>query len=87
MKKQKLPNTDSITELAQFWDTHDLTNFDYELEEVTEPVFQREAEVTIPISLRLEEVEVAKRVARSLGTSYVDLIRGWVRERNSCLVK
>jgi hypothetical protein len=24
---QKLPNTDSIEELARFWDTHDLTDF------------------------------------------------------------
>ncbi len=81
MNQKKIPETDSITELAQFWDTHDLTDFEDELEEVTEPVFQRAVEVTIPISLRLEEVEAAKRVARSLGTSYIDLIRGWVRER------
>jgi hypothetical protein len=73
MSQKKLPNTDSITELAEFWDTHDLTD--------TGPVFQHEPEVTIPISLRREEVEVAKRLARSLGTSYIDLIRGWIRER------
>lgn len=81
LKRKRIPDTDSIAELAQFWDTHDLTDFEDELEEVTEPVFQREAEVTIPLRLRLEEVEVAKKVAKSLGTSYVDLIRAWVRER------
>ena len=37
MKTQHLPKTDSIQELAQFWDTHDLTDFEDELEEVTEP--------------------------------------------------
>jgi hypothetical protein len=42
MKKTTLPRTDSIQELAQFWDTHDLTHFEEELEEVTEPVFVRE---------------------------------------------
>jgi len=40
MKTQHLPKTDSIPELAQFWDTHDLTDFEDELEEVTEPVFE-----------------------------------------------
>jgi hypothetical protein len=58
-----------------------LTDFEDELEEVTEPVFQREAEITVPVRLPLEEVEVVKQLARSLGTSYIDLIRGWVRER------
>ena len=42
MKKPKLPKTDSIQELAQFWDTHDLTDFEDELKEVTEPVFLRD---------------------------------------------
>lgn len=41
MKKRKLPKTDSIQELAEFWDTHDLTDFEDELEEVHEPIFQR----------------------------------------------
>ena len=39
MRKRKLPNTDSVEELARFWDTHDVTDFEDELEEVTEPVF------------------------------------------------
>ena len=41
MKREKLPNPDSIEELASFWDTHDLTDFEEELEEVTESVFVR----------------------------------------------
>ena len=31
----------SIQELAHFWDTHDLTDFDDQLEEVKEPVFEQ----------------------------------------------
>ena len=41
----KIPQTDSIQELAQFWDTHDLTDFDDQLEEVTESVFERKTMV------------------------------------------
>jgi len=40
MNKPEIPQTDSIEELAQFWDTHELTDFEDELEEVTEPVFE-----------------------------------------------
>ncbi|MBC6481000.1 MAG: hypothetical protein GDA56_27740 [Hormoscilla sp. GM7CHS1pb] len=34
-------NTDSIEELAKFWDSHDLTDFEYQLREVTDTVFER----------------------------------------------
>jgi hypothetical protein len=39
MKRKKLPKTDSVQKLARFWDKHDLTEFERELEEVTERVF------------------------------------------------
>jgi len=42
MKKSKLPKTDSIQKLAEFWDSHDLTDFEDELETVDGPVFKRE---------------------------------------------
>jgi len=41
MKSPRLPKTDSIQELASFWDTHDLTEFENALEEVPESVFAR----------------------------------------------
>lgn len=43
MNIARMPQTDSIQELAHFWDTHDLTDFEDQLEEVPEPVFEREA--------------------------------------------
>jgi len=44
MTSQRIPNTDSIEELARFWDTHDLTDFQAELQEVRTPVFSRRKE-------------------------------------------
>jgi predicted DNA binding CopG/RHH family protein len=79
MSTQKIPQTDSIQELAQFWDTHDLTDFENELEEVEEPVFEREA--VVQIRLQPQEVEAVKEVAKSQGIDYVDLIREWVLEK------
>ncbi len=32
MNRANIPQTDSIHELADFWDTHDLTDFENELE-------------------------------------------------------
>src|SRR5437868_4775231 len=81
VKPQKLPQPDSIQGLAQFWDTHDLADFEAELEEVAEPVFERATTVT----LRLESGEAAavKRMAESQGVADVDMIRQWVLEKIS----
>ena len=79
MSSQKILQTDSIQELARFWDSHDLTNFEDQLEEVTEPVFQRET--VVPVRLQPQEVEAVKEAARSKGIDYEDLIREWVLEK------
>ena len=39
VKRNKLPATDSVVELAKSWDNHDLTDFQDQLEEVKESVF------------------------------------------------
>ena len=44
-----IPKTDSIQELAHFWDTHDLTDFEDELEEVSEPVFELGIQPLVPL--------------------------------------
>lgn len=79
MNEQRIPNTDSIDELARFWDTHDLTDFDSQLEEVSEPVFERKSSMNVP--LEPDEIEAVERLARSLGIPSADLVRRWVREK------
>ena len=74
-----IPRTDSIQELAQFWDTHDLTDFDGQLEEVTEPVFERKTELTV--HLEPEEIQAVSDIAKSRGVKSADLVREWVLER------
>ncbi|MDC0831996.1 hypothetical protein POG22_03090 [Geitlerinema sp. CS-897] len=46
MTRETIPQTDSIQELAEFWETHDLTEFENQLEEVEELVFDRESIAT-----------------------------------------
>ena len=79
MNRTNIPQTDSIQELAHFWDTHDLTDFEDELEEVSEPVFERQTIVTV--RLEPEEVEVVEALAKSRGISHANLIQEWVVER------
>jgi hypothetical protein len=49
MSTSRIPNTDSIEELARFWSCHHLTDFEDELVEVSEPIFERETVVKIPL--------------------------------------
>ena len=79
MKKSKLPKTDSIQELAEFWETHDLTDFEEELEEVAEPVFVRDS--AIKVHLESREAEAVQQMAQAKGVSGEELIRTWVLQK------
>ncbi|MDE0463509.1 MAG: DUF6290 family protein [Caldilineaceae bacterium] len=79
MNGNKILQTDSIQELADFWDTHDLTDFDAELEEVNEPVFNRQTTVTV--RLEADESRIVRSLARMHGISHTQLITRWVVER------
>ena len=81
MNTPKIPHTDSIEELARFWDTHDLTDFADQLSEVCEPVFERRAEEPVTIHLPAPEVEAVKRLAKVKGIEHAALIRQWVLEK------
>ena len=78
----KLPKFDSDKEEAEFWSSHDATDF---LDE-TEPVEMTFRDARPPkkqISLRLdtETIDSLKKVAGKKGIGYQTLIRMWVVER------
>ena len=77
----KIPQTDSVAELARFWDTHDLAEFEGELEEVEEPVFDREDQTVMRVRLQPEQVAALHRMAQSKGMDDTDLVRQWVSEK------
>jgi predicted DNA binding CopG/RHH family protein len=78
-KNSKLPQTDSIQELAKFWDAHDFTDFQDELEVVTKPVFVREA--SFQFQLPESKANAVRRMAKSKGIPQAELIRGWVLQK------
>jgi len=81
MKTKKLPEIDSIEALAKFWDTHDLTDFEGELEVVAGPVFERQSETLMTVPFRPDEAAAIRRIAEGKGIKQSELIREWVVER------
>ena len=65
MKARKIPSTDSIDELARFWDSHDLTDFTNQLEEITNPLFTRRSSTEVTVRLRPAEAKAVQRVAKT----------------------
>jgi len=76
-----IPQTDSVAELARFWDTHDLTGFENELEEVKAPVFERGSENVLRVTLPSNEAAALHRAAESRGVGDTDLVREWLSEK------
>ena len=77
----KIPETDSIRELAEFWDTHDVTEFADQLEEVGKPVFARRPTKGVTVPLSADELKALREVAASRGLDEAALIRSWVQEK------
>lgn len=75
-----IPNTDSIEYLAGFWDMHDLTDFEEQLEEVPEPIFEYKMQAVV-VPLHPREVVAVKRIAKFEGIEYSTLIRNWILEK------
>jgi hypothetical protein len=81
MKAHKIPSTDSIEELARFWDTHDLTQFKGQLEEVGDRVFKRVPGTVVTVHLRPDEAKAVKQVAKNKRMREATLLLRWVIEK------
>ena len=77
----KIPQVDSVAELARFWDTHDVAEFENELEEVSDPVFDRADQTVMRVRLDPEQAAALHRIARSKGVGDAKLIEEWVTEK------
>jgi hypothetical protein len=79
-KKSRIPRFKSLEEEAQFWETHDTTEFEDEFEEV-------EIRVTRPLR-HFYKMEVDAKLLTRLaamsqkrGMNLDQLLRGWIEER------
>jgi len=74
-----LRKIDYIYKLAEFWDTHDLTDFEDELKEVTELVFVRGRDMKVHLSS--QETQAVQKMAKKEGLSPEEIIRTWVLQQ------
>jgi hypothetical protein len=76
----RIPSFNSIEEEAEFWDTHDFTDFEDELTEVTITV---EGELAERVTVRLDQTDrlALERHARKIGVGPSTLARMWLKER------
>jgi homoserine acetyltransferase len=77
----KIPETDSIQALADYWDHHDLTDHDEDLEEVEARVFVRGSAHDLRVTLTPNEQAELRRRAQERGVDEATLIGEWVREK------
>ena len=79
-RQSRIPDFQSREEEAEFWDTHDLTEFLDETEPVTLNVSPNLRSV---FSLRLdgEDQEELARQAKEIGVGPSTLARMWIKER------
>lgn len=82
-KRAELPDFSKMTdeEIADFWRTHDVSEFWAEMQKVRESF--RDIRPKKAISMRIDEKALSelKRLAARKGVGYQTLIRMWVKER------
>ncbi|MGH2557502.1 MAG: CopG family antitoxin [Thermomicrobiales bacterium] len=78
----RIPTFRTIEEEAEFWDTHDLMDFENEIEWVTDVKFVP-ADLSSAITLVFDEASLAELNTRAqkLDTTPSSLARQWVLER------
>jgi len=82
--KRELPKFSSDEELAEWIETHDLSDYLDSLEVVTEEIkVQRTAreKQSIGLDLNPKDLDAIKRVAKTRGIPYKTLIHNWVTEK------
>lgn len=81
-KVSKIPKFKTLEEEAKFWDTHSITDFEDELEEI-ELVFdlQRPKEKTLVLRLQKKIKARLGKVARNQGIGISALARMWILQK------
>jgi hypothetical protein len=80
-KKDPIPVTDSIKEIAEFWQTHDSTDYEDEMEEVTDLIFEKRPRTIFRIRLDPQEAEEVEKRAKAKGIAESALVKEWVLEK------
>lgn len=81
-KKSKISNFKTYEEEAKFWDTHEFTEFEDELEDV-EIVFElnKPRNKTLVVRLQKDVKDKLENAARAKGLNISTLARMWLMEK------
>ena len=77
----KIPKFKTDKEIAKFWDTHSLADFEDELEIAKDVVFVKPERQVISLRLDRKIVKSLKYLAARKGIGYSPLLRMWILER------
>lgn len=84
MKKKKQPRSippfRTIDEMARFWDSHDLTDYEHQLDDVLEPIFELPPSGLVTFRLRPKEWMAVARIAQAKKIANHLLIKRWIQQ-------
>ena len=81
--KSRIPHFKSVEEEAEFWDTHDLTEFEDELEVVNDVrfvVMRGGTKKALTVRLPEDTLKTLAEQAHQMGVGSSTLVRMWVME-------
>jgi hypothetical protein len=80
-KEMKIPKFKTLEEMAQFWDNHDITDFENQLIEVKEPVFDKTSSKIISLMLDSDQYDKLKKIADQKKLNTISLVSEWVTKQ------
>ncbi len=79
--KSKIPRFETYEEEAEFWDTHDTTEFEDEFEPVEATFAQSLVRRGLTIPLDAQTIDLLQRLAREKKTEPATLVQIWILDR------
>jgi len=79
--KSKIPQFETYEEEAEFWDTHDTTEFEDEFEPVEATFAQSLVRRGLTIPLDAQTIDLLQRLAREKKTEPATLVQIWILDR------
>ncbi len=80
-KEMKIPKFKNLEEMAKFWDNHDITDFENQLIEVKEPIFEKMESRIISLMLGSDQYDKLKKIADQKKLNTISLVNEWVTKQ------
>ena len=81
-----VPKMKTDEEIAEFWDTHSLADFDEDLEVVDNIEFIKPEKQIVSVRLDRKDIKTLKAIARKKGLGHSTLARIFIKEKLSELI-